>query len=273
MSLSEATTPVPEGDTYRLDVPAGWRMGRGAFGGLTIAAMIRAIEHRVADPTRTLRSVTAELFAPVAAEASTISVDILRRGSSLTGARAALAQHGEARAHAVGILAKARPGFTPLPASPVGWRDLAPPEAPTWSQVEPSAVDVAVDASSGPEFAQHFEYRVVEGVPCSKGAARTVGWIRPRAPGPARDAAYIASLIDAWWPAALVRFPAMRPMATIAYTLDLIAGLDGLAPDAPLLYRGTVPVCADGYFLETRELWGEDGRLVAWNQQTFAIIV
>jgi len=33
-----------------------------------------------------------------------------------------------------------------------------------------------------------------------------------------------------------------------------------------------VPVCADGYFLETRELWGEDGRLLAINQQTFAII-
>ena len=48
--------------------------------------------------------------------------------------------------------------------------------------------------------------------------------------------------------------------------------LDGLDPMAPLLYRATAPVCADGYCLETRELWGEDGRLVATNQQTFAII-
>jgi acyl-CoA thioesterase len=43
-------------------------------------------------------------------------------------------------------------------------------------------------------------------------------------------------------------------------------------PDAPLLYRATAPVCADGYYLETRELWGADGRLVAINHQTIAII-
>ena len=42
--------------------------------------------------------------------------------------------------------------------------------------------------------------------------------------------------------------------------------------DAPLAYRGVVPVCGDGYFVETRELWGADGRLVARNHQTFAII-
>lgn len=63
-----------------------------------------------------------------------------------------------------------------------------------------------------------------------------------------------------------------RPMATIAFTLDIAGGLDGLDPDAPVLYRAAAPVCTDGYVLETRELWGSDGRLVAINQQTFVII-
>ena len=40
----------------------------------------------------------------------------------------------------------------------------------------------------------------------------------------------------------------------------------------PLLYRATSPVLADGYCLETRELWGEDGRLVAINHQTIVVI-
>jgi len=79
-------------------------------------------------------------------------------------------------------------------------------------------------------------------------------------------------MIDTWFPGALVRFREPRPMATIAYTLDILGSLDGLAPDAPLLYRGVVPVAADGYFVETRELWGDDGRLVAINHQTFAVI-
>ena len=77
---------------------------------------------------------------------------------------------------------------------------------------------------------------------------------------------------DAWWPAALVRFAASRPIATIAYTLEIATGLDGLQPAAPLIYRAVAPVCGDGYFVETRELWGDDGRLVAINHQTFAII-
>ncbi len=102
--------------------------------------------------------------------------------------------------------------------------------------------------------------------------ARALGWVRPRDPGPRRDAAYIAATIDAWWPVLFIRLSARRPMATIAFTLDIVAGLDGLDPDAPLLYRATAPVCADGYYLETRELWGADGRLVAINHQTLAII-
>src|SRR6185369_7921247 len=60
-SLSEVSTPHPVGDGYRLDVAPEWRHGRGAFGGLVIGALLRAIEQRTADPTRKVRSVTAEL--------------------------------------------------------------------------------------------------------------------------------------------------------------------------------------------------------------------
>ena len=88
-----------------------------------------------------------------------------------------------------------------------------------------------------------------------------------RIPGAVRDAAFVAALIDAWWPAALVR-TSPRPLATIAYTLDLLAD-PAVIDDTPVLYRGTVPVAADGYFVETRELWTADGRLLALNHQTF----
>jgi hypothetical protein len=258
-------TPTTAG-RYTLDVPAGWRQGRGAYGGMTIASLVRAIEHAVGDPTRSVRSITAELPGPVLVGAAEIATEVLRTGSSVSTARAALTQGGETKAHAVGVLAAVRRGIGPL-----AWQELVVPEAPPWSQVEPLSMTDG-NAAMWPEFAPHFEYRVVEGLPASGGAARTVGWVRPRVHGGKRDAAHIASVMDAWWPAALCKLPAMRPMATIVYSLDLVAGLDGLDPEAPLLYRGTAPVLADGYCLETRELWGEDGRLVAINHQTFAII-
>lgn len=246
-----------------LDVPSGWAQGRGAYGGFVVASLIREIEKAVGDPKRAVRSVTAELPGPVLPGPAEVTVEVLRAGNSVSTVRAQLAQGGEIKSHAVAVLAATRRG-----AGPLAWQELAPPAAPSWKTIDP------MPALPTPEFAQHFEYRVVEGIPgTGPGApARCVGWIRPRATAGARDAAHVAAMADAWWPATLVRFDRPRPMATIAFTLDIVGGLEGLDPEAPLLYRGTVPVLADGYFLETRELWGEDGRLVALNHQTFVVI-
>jgi acyl-CoA thioesterase len=265
VSLSDALTPRPAGDRYQFEVTAGWQQGRGAFGGLVVGALIRAIEHRTADPGRQVRSVTAALPGPVEHGTVDITVEPLRQGKNVSTARAALAQHGEVRSHAVAILGAPRAG-----AQPVAWNDLPRPEAPAWTTIPPAGIGPG--AGPGPEFAQHFEVRVVEGLPMSGAATGVLGWVRPRDPGTRRDAAYIAAMIDAWWPVAFVRFAELRPMATISFTLDLVAGLEGLEPETPLLYRATAPVCAGGYCLETRELWAEDGRLVAINHQTFAIM-
>jgi acyl-CoA thioesterase len=269
-SLSDVCTPRPAGDHYQLDVIDGWRMGRGAFGGLVIAALVNAIEQRIADPARRVRSVTAELPGPVEAGTVDIAVDTLRRGNNVSTVRAALSQQGEIRSHAVAVLATARTARDA--AAPVTWNDLAPPAAPAWTELAPLVMDRPGDRPAPwPQFAQHFEYRPVEGIPGSGGAPRAIGWVRARDPGPARGAGLIAALVDAWWPVAFARL-GPRPMATIAFTLDIAGGLDGLDPDVPLLYRATAPVCTDGYVLETRELWGADGRLVAINHQTFVII-
>jgi len=257
-TLAEATTPAADGT---LVIAPGWRQGRGAFGGLTIAAAIRAIELRVADPRRLVRSVTAELPGPTVVGTARFAVEILRSGSSVTVARAALEQNGDVTTHAVAILAATRD------AGDIAWRELAMPQAPDWRTLHEMPWN-----EQFPEFSRHFAYRIVAGIPFRRDANSTLGWIAAREPGAPRDAAYIAALMDAWFPAVLVRIAAPRPLATIAYTLEIVDGLDGLDPAAPLLYRGTVPVAANGYFLETRELWGSDGRLVALNHQTFAVI-
>lgn len=262
-SLSDLSTPKLAGDRHVHHVPEGWGMNRGSFGGLAIAAAIRAIEERTADPARAVRSVSAQIPMPITPGPSEIAVEILRTGSNVSTTRAQLTQDGAVKLHAVAVLATTRRG-----AGPTAWLDLVPPEVPSWRSLEPAPVGPQL----APEFTQHFEYRVVEGIPMSGAAPRSVGWIRSRLPGGLRDAAHVAALADAWWPATLVKLTKPRPMATIVFTLDLVSGLDGLDPEAPLLYRATVPVMSDGYFLETRELWGEDGRLVAINQQTFAVI-
>lgn len=257
-SLYDATLPVDG----TLTVHDGWRQGRGAYGGLTIAAAIRAIEARVADPLRRLRTLTAELPAPTMPGPATFDVDILRSGSNLTVARAALRQGGTVTAHAVAILAADRD-------VDLAFCDLTPPTAPPYESLTP----IPMTGALWPEFATNFEYRLVAGMPFANTVETTsVGYIRAREPGPARDAAYLAAMIDVWWPALFGRMPRPRPMATIAFTLEIVGDLEGVALDAPLLYRGHVPLARGGYVQEARELWTTDGRLVARNHQTFAII-
>jgi hypothetical protein len=124
-------------------------------------------------------------------------------------------------------------------------------------------------------FTQHVELRVIGASPFS-GAVQDVpevsGWVRLRRPGATRDAALVVAMIDCWYPALLAIQPAPRPIATLTFAFERVSDLAGLDPEAPLLYRGTNLAGDDGYAVESRELWGEDGRLVALNQQTIVVM-
>jgi hypothetical protein len=61
-------------------------------------------------------------------------------------------------------------------------------------------------------------------------------------------------------------------MATIAFTLEVMAKMEGLPLDAPLYHEASSPAADGGYIVELRSLRGVDGRLVALNQQTFVAI-
>ena len=251
MTLQAVTTPAADGSFV---VPEGWHQGRATFGGFVVATLIRAAEAKVGDPARTVRTISAQLYAPLPVGAHRVEVEVLRAGNSVTIARASIAGY----AHAVATLATTRPAAA-------GWQDLAVPQLPPHS-----AVPAMPTGGPAPEFTQHFEYRQARGAIAS-GETEIAGWLRARDPGTARDAAYLAAMADAWWPVGMARMATVKPMSTLSFTLDIVSGLHGLSPDAPLLYRATAPVCADGYCLETRELWGEDGRLVAVNQQTMVV--
>jgi acyl-CoA thioesterase len=263
VTLTDVTTP--SGAT--LTIAEGWRQGRGAYGGLTIAATLRAIEAHVADPRRTVRSLTADLPGPTLPGTADIVVETLRSGTNLTVARGALHQAGAVTTHVVAILAADREA---LAGATLDRCDLTPPAAPPWQSVAPIPM---VPDHGWPEFVSNFELRLVTGMPFAGGTEATVtGYVRARDPGPARDAAYLAAMIDVWWPSLFGRMTGPRPMATIAFTLELFGSVRDADPEVPLLYHGTVPVVSHGYFVETRELWTPSGTLLARNHQTFAII-
>lgn len=260
--LDLLTTPAPVGDhRFAITIADGWQQGRGAFGGLVLAILARAGEQVVADPDRTLRTLTAEIVGPTLPGPADIAVEILRAGTGVTTVAARLTQGNEVCAHAVIVFARPRgtydapPGLTAP--TPPPWRDLpvapiAPPLAPT--------------------FTQHVEFRVTGPVPFSGTPGDVSGWVRFRRPGRARDAAYAIAMADTFWPALLTGETAPRPAATLTFAFELVGELAGLDPDAPWYYRAQTLAARDGYAVESRELWGEDGRLIALNQQTFVVI-
>jgi hypothetical protein len=261
--LVTLTTPLGEpGEGLRLVIPDGWQQGRGAFGGLVIAGMARALERTLASPGRALRSITAEICAPVRVGEVEARVEKLREGSGASTLAVRLVQQGEVVAHAVGVFGKRRAAD----------HDHLGEACPIVGRAEDAEV-VHIGPPFGPVFAPHFEFRPVGAPPFGGGSAGSAaGWIRPRDPGPVRDAAALLALCDAWWPASFARMPAPRPMATIAFTAEIVGDTAGLAPDAPVFHVGHEVVSRDGYSVELRQLWGEDGRLLALNQQTFAVI-
>jgi acyl-CoA hydrolase len=265
-------TPVPNGPgRMRCVLPDGWRQGRGLYGGLVTAVMVRSLEAQAAQPPnvvapegldRTLRSLTAELCGPLQPGEVDVVVETLRQGNSVSTCTVRLEQGGEVQAHGVGVLGKTRPTSREGVHLPI-------PERGDWRTLDL----VPIEPPMGPDFGRFFEYRLERHFPFSGGTEPVAeGWIRPKNPGSKRDAAFLAGCIDAWWPALFSVEEGPRMMATIAFTFQPFVRFEGLDPAAPLFHRERMVAAADGYCVEFRELWGEDGRLLALNQQTMAII-
>lgn len=247
--------------TWTWAVPDGWQQGRGAFGGLVLGALVRAAEASEPEVARRPRVVSGELCGPVLPGPTTITVRHLRRGSGVTYAEARAAQGDEVVARASVVLAGDRKVVTPTVTR-------AAPALPPWA-----ALAVArLPSPPGPVFTRHVEFRPAGGLPFTSATTATatgyVGWQVPLA---ALDAPAIVGLLDCWWPAIFAAMAGPRPMATVSYTAELIAEPATLDPATPLAYAARVDAAAGGYVVEQRELW-QDDRLVALNQQTFAIL-
>lgn len=257
-----AVTPLREG-VWRFVVLDGWQQGRGAFGGLVMGALIRAAQAAEPDASRRVRSVTGEIPAPVGVGEAEIAVVALRRGANVSTWRATMTQAGEVVAQAVAVMGGAR-------RLDARWCALTPPPPSRWEDHSP----LPFVEGMFPTFAQAFEFRTSGPLPfgAHDDDARAEGWIRPRAPCATRDAAWVAALADAFWPALLARMDAPRPTATVAFTLQLALEGPSIPDGPPLRYRASCPLLDEGYAVEFRELWTDDGRLVALNQQTFVVI-
>jgi hypothetical protein len=248
----------PIDDGFAGVVPEGWATGRGAFGGLVLGYLARAIDLGEARPERRMRVFTGDVLTAVLPGPIVVRTRTLRRGKYQSNVQATLEQDGQIMATGSAVLSGARPATmeTFAPAPP----DLG--ELPVLPFAPPAA-----------HFAELYEYRsrchrpfaevgepYIEGYLAEKGERATP-----------LDAPAILALLDSWWPVVLQTFERMRPIATVAFTAELFADPASLPRDARFALRARAVAARDGFILELRELWC-DGELVAANQQSFALL-
>lgn len=260
LELASTLTRLSD-DSFSANIPDHWQQGRGAFGGLVLAVLVRAMQGAEPDERRPLRSLLGDLCGPVLPGPATVKVQVLRRGNNLSNLDAQLVQNGEVQARASGVFSTARK----VDAEP---RSPQFPEQPDWQGVSVAPLVPPM----APVFTQHFEFRSTGLWPFAcTGKATASGYIREKIAPTRIDAAHVIALLDAWWPAQFSVERVPRAVATVSFGAQLLTDVTALDPARPLFHRAEVVALQDGFFVEMRQLWSGP-TLVALNQQTIALL-
>lgn len=246
---------------FAADIPDGWGQGRGIFGGMVLGTLGQAMVEFVDDRERPLRALNAELCGPTQAGPAELELELLRRSGGVTTVSARLVQAGEVQAHATGVFGKTR-------ITDRNWVERAPqPPVSESVAIVPSMLGLM------PAFTARFEYRSISNqAGAGRSESQLAGWVRPLVASRGIGPVELVALIDTWWPAAMARETAFRPMATLSFAVQLLAPAEPLPSERPLFYQARAFGARDGFVSELRELWDEHGQLLAINHQTFVYI-
>lgn len=254
---------------FTTTIDGRWAQGKGAFGGLLSAGLLRSMTPLVA-PTQVVRTLHVSYCAPAKEGALSARVVIERAGAMVTTMSARATQDDTTVTLATATFVA--PSSRPSPRA--HWNDARMPEVADIADLEPLRLE---DAAFLPAFTQFFEYRLCIGAMAFSGAdaARMGGWVRVRAPYPAGvpcDAPMVAALIDAFPPAVLPRLDEPRPTASVNLTVDFLADPARARADGHFLLTSSARVGNGGTTDEWQELWSEDGVLLASCRQLVAIL-
>jgi acyl-CoA thioesterase len=244
--------------SYAARIDPGWWIERGPNGGYVAAILVQALTAEVVDADRHLRSLTVHYLAPAREGAAEVTVRTERSGRTISFLEARLSQGDR-------LLATARAAFaTRLEGGPA----FADPTFPGYPP--PDTLATRPDPPGLVPMRERYEYHHLTGIPWDgpQEQAETGGWIRLRERRP-YDAALVAALTDAWYPAIFTRLPSPMGVPTIDLTVHLrsLDALERMRPDDWMGVRFRTTVAAEGYLEEDGELWAPDGTLVAHSRQ------
>lgn len=261
------TVTHPFDDAIRLDAIGAhvmrgrthpeWANMVGPFGGITAAAMLRAIEShpdRIGEPL----ALTVNYAAPIADGDFDISLRAARTNRTNQHWIVELSQDGDAKTTATALFAVRRDG----------WADTEsrPPSAPAPEQLAASDPGLV-------RWTSLYDMRFVEGpMPGNEGqpspSSTTTLWVRDAGRRPV-DYPALAAMCDIFYPRVFLRRGGFIPSGTISLTTYFHADqqqLDGVGNDF-LLCTAHANRFARGYFDQSAQVWTRDGVLLATTHQ------
>ena len=234
-----------------------WANMVGPFGGVTAAAITRAIERhpdRIGEPV----ALTVNYLAPVTDGTFDITVRAARTNRTNQHWIADVAQNHGLTTTATAVFGGRRDTWSDT--------EAAMPEVPEPESIAETTIPVPVP------WMRNYDLRYVTGeVPIEPGenpSSTTTLWVRQR-PDRALDFAALAALSDVFYPRVFLRRGQMLPAGTISLTTYFHVDGDELAAQGTDYVLATAhgQRFARGFFDQTAQLWGRDGALLATSHQ------
>jgi acyl-CoA thioesterase len=266
---------------YHATIDPNWNLRPLPQGGVVSAVALRALEAELAEPTQRLRTLHTTFAGQVTDGAVEVTVDVLRRGRSMSQLRAEVRNVGAAAGHVTtAVFGAPRTGFD--------FTDQAPPPGLAGPEDCPSLREPPPDGVEPFEpmpFWTHVEGRRALGHAWwdryEPGRAERAGWYRfddpPMLDDGTLDVGAVVVLCD-FMPGALgekVGGGELQDRPWFAPSVDLTVHLLGECRSEWVLCHNTARHAGDGYASADMALWdcGDDGTapptLVAHATQVF----
>ncbi|PRC42813.1 acyl-CoA thioesterase [Mycobacterium sp. ITM-2017-0098] len=252
------TFDAAEPGRLRGKTSAEWANMVGPFGGLTAAALVRAVESqpdRIGEPV----ALTVNFAAPVADGAFDIAAKAVRTNRTNQHWLIKLWQDDTVTTNATAVFGLRRDTWSHTERPPL--------TVPGPDEIAPTGLPDAI------VWARNYDMRFVEGAAPVHDAepqpsSTTTLWVRDRL-GRGLDFASVTALSDIFFPRVFLRRGAMSPAGTISLTTYFHA--DGSELEAAggdfVLCRAHANRFSRGYFDQSAEIWSRTGELLVTTHQ------
>jgi acyl-CoA thioesterase len=257
LDIAASLTPIESG--YHASIPAHWKQGRTAYGGVT-AALMEAAARRQTPDLPPLRSAIVNFVGPVKADPE-LSSTLLRRGRNVTSVSAEARNGDQVVGTANFLYGAARESDITV--------DLPAPDAAAPDDCAPFTPEAMRDFV--PVFFHNFDTRLIAGARLMMGEDGYIrAWSRHRDPASRSGTNALLCLADVLPPAALPLLRKMAPVSSMSWIVNFLS-------DKPRTQDGwwhvesRLSAATGGYSSQLMRIWNTDGELVVEGMQSIAI--